>query len=268
MKLLSSKEQKSIEQVIKKAGANLLTYQNRSSVEQKSSVLASIVTQADIDTENFLREHLSKLFPDFGFYSEETFITSPQELEKEYCWVVDPIDGTLNFSRNLHLFAISVALMYQKKPIFGAVFLPRLNEYFCALKNQGAFLNKQPIKIRKNTSIDHLFGASIIGLGKEGYKQFIDLRFKHKWESAHTYSAVYNYVQTAAGLYDFTLSINLALWDIAAGWIIVEEAGGAFEIFYKDQTDFQKNDPYHIWSIAGDKPIVEQIIKEVKQTWL
>jgi len=267
MKQFSAKEQQDIETVIKKAGANLLTSQNLDILHQKyTNDLSSVVTQMDIDTENFLKKELENLFPAFGFYSEETFKNSKTELDKKYVWVVDPIDGTLNFSRGLPLYGISVALMHQNKPIFGAVYFPVLHEYYSAIKYGGAFVNSTQISVRHGKPQGRLFGAVEIYLNQ--FQQFIKVASQNNLEFTENYCAVFAYTQTAAGRYDFALSLGLALWDIAAGWIILEEAGGVFEIFYKDEKKKKSGNPYYLWSIAGDKPVVEQIIKEVKQTWL
>ncbi|MEK7165325.1 MAG: inositol monophosphatase [Patescibacteria group bacterium] len=254
-----------VEKIIKTAGIKLTQVLNRSEIKQKySDTISSIVTQADIDTENFLRKELAKYFPTIGFYSEETYKSSQQELDKDFCWVVDPIDGTLNFSRGVPIFGISVALVHNNHPVFGAIYLPLLNEYFWAAKNSGAFLNDKPIHIRHNAQLDKLYGACVVGYGKDVYQRFIETRFRLKFESTHPYATVFNYAHTAAGNFDFSLSLGPALWDIAAGWILIEEAGGIFETFHIDEERKRKGDPYHLWCIAGEKQVVDFLLPKLK----
>ena len=108
MKKLSSLEQQKITAIVRAAGKHLLDVLDHNPIQEKyAGDIISIVTQADIDTENFLKRELGHAFPAVGFYSEETFKNSQDELKKDYVWVVDPIDGTLNFSRRNPLFCIS-----------------------------------------------------------------------------------------------------------------------------------------------------------------
>lgn len=266
MKQFSQTDIQRVEKIVKTAGKNLTRVLDRGAVKQKySDTISSIVTQADIDTENFLRGELHKYFPEIGFYSEETYKTTQKELEKDLCWVVDPIDGTLNFSRGVPIFGISVALMRKNHPIFGAIYLPCLNEYFWAAKDKGAYLNHKPIYIRKNNSLDKMYGGFVVGYGKVIYERFIKLRFSLGLETSHPYATVFNYAHTAAGHFDFSLSLGPALWDIAAGWILVEEAGGKFEIFHIDEKRKKSGSPYYLWCIAGDKKAVDFLLPKLKQ---
>src|SRR3989338_11451470 len=93
-----------------------------------------LVTQADLDSEAYLRKRLTKRFPAIGFYSEETAKESEDELKKELVWVVDPLDGTLQFSRNLPFFGVSIGLIAQGKPMAGFIYLPKFNELYHAQK--------------------------------------------------------------------------------------------------------------------------------------
>ncbi len=263
---LSSSDISKVKTTVKTAGKHLLEVLDHNPIQEKyAGNITSVVTQADIDTENYLKRELEKEFPNIGFYSEETFRSSANELEKEYCWVVDPIDGTLNFSRGNPLFCISIALYHKDHPVFGAVYFPRLNEYFWASKGKGAYLDNRRLFVRQNETKNGLFGSCEIGLGHEKYKKFIDLRFDLGFQSTHPYCTVYDYAYTASGHYDFALSIGPALWDVAAGWILVEEAGGVFEIFHVDVKRKSKGNPYHLWCIAGEKKVVDFLFPKLKQ---
>lgn len=258
MKKLSDTELKFIKDTITTAGSKLINYSNKNSLNQKYATLASVVTQADIDTENFLRDRLAKKFPRVGFYSEETYQDFGEELKKDYVWVVDPIDGTLNFSRGVPIFGISVALMHESKPIYGAVYLPLLNEFFSAQKGSGAYLNGKKIFVR-TSNLDKLFGASATFFNRKDFRKFSDLILDLNIELSVSYCTVFNYVHTAAGQYDLSISAGPALWDIAASWIIIEEAGGVFEIFHKDRERIKQGNPYHLWCLAGPENVVKYL---------
>lgn len=266
MKPLSIEDQRRIEDIVKTAGKRLLRYIDTSSLRQKyTNDLASVVTQADIDTEIFLKKELHVLYPDSGFYSEETYNTLQKELEKEYVWVVDPVDGSLNFSRGVPLFGISIALLCRDRPVFGSIYLPYLNEYFSASKGSGAYLNSRRIFIRNADSKRELFGACEIGLAAQKYKQFIDIRSELQFESVHPFCTVYAYAHCAAGHYDFALSIKAALWDIAAAWILVEEAGGKFSTFHDDKYLHPDDSPYDLCCVAGSSSVIERFTPYFKK---
>ncbi|MEK7165321.1 MAG: inositol monophosphatase family protein, partial [Patescibacteria group bacterium] len=157
--------------------ASLITDAGKKLIKQKGArVLASknighlstnTVTQVDIDTENFLRERLVKQFPTFGFYSEESAKETQTELEKECVWVVDPIDGTLNFSRNIPLYGISVGLLYQNRPVFGIIYLPEDDELYSAHRNQGAYLGRRKLQVANRTDPKQLYAV----LGHKGLSE-------------------------------------------------------------------------------------------------
>ena len=263
--VLSSQEQQQIKRIVVEAGEKIVARTKHLVLGQKNANQgSSVVTQTDIDTENFLREQLGKYFPRVGFYSEETFKTSQNELEKELVWIVDPIDGTLNFSRGIEIFGVSVALFYQQKPVFGVNYFPKLQQLFWAVKGEGAFVNKTHIRVRQPKPNDSLFGAcGVGGITPQQHKKYIDILYHLKFDDACMYSTIYHYAYTAAGHYDFALSIKPALWDIATGWILTEEAGGVFKTLYIDEKRKQANNPYHLWCIGGSKGVVDIITPEI-----
>lgn len=257
--LLSEIKQNNLREIIIQAGKQTMTY-SKQVIGQKYKEGASIVTQADIATENFLRERLGKILPLAGFYSEETFKESADELNKELIWVVDPIDGTLNFSRGLEIYGISVALFQNQKPIFGAIYLPCFKEYYWAIKDNGAFCNKNQISVQQH---DNLFGVCGRGTDFLQNSKFNKLLLSSNLEVASTYCTVYNFAHTARGRFDFAMSDNAALWDIAAAWLLIEEAGGMFKIFQEDKQRLFTRDQYYLSCIGGHQSVVEKIAAEI-----
>jgi len=174
---------------------------------------SDFVSNADTKAEKIIIEELSKSRKNFSIISEETGII--EKSDKKNLWVVDPIDGTNNFLHGVPHFAISIAHKYENEIISGIIFDPIKNEIFFAEKNNGSYFNNQRIKVSKKKNIkDCLFAT---GGERKVYK---DLKTRE------TGSAALDLAYVAAGRFDGYFQKNLNLWDIAAGIILVNEAGG------------------------------------------
>ena len=174
---------------------------------------ADFVTNADLKAEKIILEELKKARPNYSIISEESGIE--ENKDKNNTWIIDPIDGTINFLHGIPHFAMSIALKSKNQIISGLIFDPIKNEMFFAEKDNGAFFNNQRIRVSKKNQInDCLFvtGSKI--------KNFPDLLCRK------TGCAALDMAYVAAGRYDGYFQNNLNLWDIAAGVIIVKEAGG------------------------------------------
>ena len=170
------------------------------------------VTNSDIRVEKIIIEELKKARPNYSVISEES--GSERNKDDTYTWIIDPIDGTVNFLHGIPHFAISIALQFEKEIISGLIFDPIKNELFYAEKNNGAFFNNQRIRVSKKNNINDCLFA----LGK--MKNTSDLIYRRSG------SAALDMAYVAAGRYDGYYQDNLNLWDIAAGIILVKEAGG------------------------------------------
>jgi len=170
------------------------------------------VTNSDIRAEKIIIEELKKARPNYSVISEES--GSERNKDDSYTWIIDPIDGTVNFLHGIPHFAISIALQFEKEIISGLIFDPIKNELFYAEKNNGAFFNNQRIRVSKKNNINDCLFA----LGK--IKNTSDFIYRRSG------SAALDMAYVAAGRYDGYYQDNLNLWDIAAGIILVKEAGG------------------------------------------
>ena len=171
------------------------------------------VTNADIKAEKIIIEELKKARPNYSFISEENGIENNKD--KNNTWIIDPIDGTINFLHGVPHFAISVALRSNEKIVSGLIFDPIKNEMFFAEKENGAFFNNHRIKVsKKNELNDCLFVTG--GLIEK------ELNLSYRKSGCAALDMAY----VAAGRYDGFFQHDLKLWDIAAGIILVEEAGG------------------------------------------
>tara|TARA_B100000963_G_scaffold168721_1_gene146599 strand:+ start:5041 stop:5781 length:741 start_codon:yes stop_codon:yes gene_type:complete len=171
------------------------------------------VTNSDIKVEKIIIEELKKARPHYSFISEENGLENNKDLSNT--WIIDPIDGTINFLHGIPHFAISIALKTDSEIVSGLIYDPIKDEIFFAEKNNGAFFNNQRIRTsRKNNINDCLFATG----GKKD--RIIDLPIRK------TGCAALDMAYVAAGRYDGYFQEDLNLWDIAAGIILIKEAGG------------------------------------------
>jgi myo-inositol-1(or 4)-monophosphatase len=171
------------------------------------------VTKTDKYVEKILIEELSKTKKKFSFITEET--GNIKNKDKENIWIIDPIDGTTNFLHGIPHFAICIAHQFNNEILSGLIFDPIKDEMFFAEKNKGAFLNNQRLRVSKKNSLDDCLFSS----NHEGVK-FSDLNMRYSG------CAALDLAYVAAGRLDGFFHNKINLWDIAAGEVLVKEAGG------------------------------------------
>lgn len=260
--ILSSADYAFVQKSVVAAGKILLRTSNAILYKKRHSL--DLVTQADLDSEDFLRNRLTKRFPSFGFYSEETAKESERELDKEYYWVVDPLDGTLQFSRNLPFFGVSVGLMRRGNPIAGFIYLPKFEDLFHAQKGNGAFKGKKKIHVAQREYPTQSVGVlSYTGLCADQQRKIHDLFIREQVIMLRIGSAILQLGYTAEGRYDFYVCLNNAIWDLAAGWAIVEEAGGTVEVWL-DEKKKEAGNFYHVSFVAGNEKVVDYLGVKLK----
>ncbi len=171
------------------------------------------VTNSDLKTEKIIIDELKKARPNYSILSEENGFEDNKD--KKNTWIIDPIDGTINFLHGIPHFAICIALKSHDEIISGLIFDPIKNEMFYAEKNNGAFLNNQRIKVSKRNDINESLFAS-------GGKIEVVSNLPYR----KTGCAALDMAYVSSGRYDGYFQNDLNLWDIAAGIILVKEAGG------------------------------------------
>ena len=173
------------------------------------------VTKTDKRVETILVDELNKAKKNYSFITEETGkITNKY---KDIFWIIDPIDGTTNFLHGIPHFAISIALQKNNEIITGLIFDPIKNEIFYAEKNNGSYINNKRIRVSKKTNLEECLFAS----NNDGVKSLhpeLNLR--------NTGCAALDLAYVGCGRFDGYFHNNINIWDIAAGKIIIEEAGG------------------------------------------
>lgn len=203
---------------------------SKSDIEEKG--LNDLVSYVDKTAEEMLVAGLGELLP------QATFVTEEETIENEkstYYWVIDPLDGTTNFLHGIPHFAVSVALVYQEKPILGVIHDVMRDECYWAYKGGGAFLNDESISVSNSKKIID----SVLGMGfpYSEYKHMDDVAEALKYFLYNTRglrrigAAALDLAYVAAGRLDAFYEVNLKAWDVAAGICIVQEAGGVVQDF-------------------------------------
>tara|TARA_B100000949_G_scaffold61754_1_gene54801 strand:+ start:939 stop:1733 length:795 start_codon:yes stop_codon:yes gene_type:complete len=192
--------------------------------------IGDFVTSADLNSENTIIKVLQKAYPEIKIISEET---NPDIKFNKYekKWIIDPLDGTLNFLHGLPHFAISIALMIKEEIISGIIYDPIKDELFWAEKGVGAFLNDKRIRVSgRNQLKDALVSTGIPWKGMESshknYLKILENIMKNSSGIRRYGAAALDLAYVAAGRYDAFWEFNLKTWDIAAGSLLVKEAGG------------------------------------------
>lgn len=192
----------------------------------------NFVSYVDKTSEQKIIEGLRKILPDSGFIAEEE---TTQKSEAKYQWIIDPLDGTTNFIHGLPPYAISIALMEEEEVILGVVYEIFANECFYAWKGSKAYLNGKEIHVSQSAKIsDSLIGTGFPYYDFEFVQPFLD-SLKYFFINSHGVrrlgSAATDIAYVACGRFDAFYEYGLHAWDVAAGSIILEQAGGKVSDF-------------------------------------
>ncbi len=216
-------------QAAKAGGKRLLDWLGKTTVTEKG--LNDPVTQADFDSQQTIRQFISKRHPNHLFLGEEDDGSLNKLVDDEYCWIVDPLDGTQNFSHQLPGFSVSIALAHKRQVIVAAVFDPLLNECFTAMLGEGAFCNGNPIQVSQCAQLSNSltvcsFPGKIDRTGPE-VKRFLNILTNGSGSVRRLGSAALNLSYVACGRLDAYWATSVKIWDVAAGFLIISESGGS-----------------------------------------
>jgi len=174
---------------------------------------SDFVTNSDLNTEKIIIDELTKRRPDYSIISEENGIKKNKDTKNTF--IIDPIDGTINFLHGIPHFATTIDLKHENEIISGLIFDPIKDEMFYAEKNNGAYLNNKRIRVSKRNNMQECLFATSGEVEKK-------IEFSYRKSG----SAALDMAYIACGRYDGYYQRNLHLWDVAAGLVLVEEAGG------------------------------------------
>lgn len=219
-----------------------------------------LVTEADTTVENFLKERLENAFPNIPFIGEETGLKEKYDT----CFIVDPLDGTTNFAHQYPVFCISLAYIEYSEIKFGIVYDPLREEMFWAKKDNGAYLNKNKIKVSGQKELK----KSLLATGFP-YSDLIMPRILNYFNHIIPHcqgirrggSAALDLAYTACGRFDGFFELGLKPWDVSAGILLVREAGGKVTTPHGDDAS-----PFDGEYVATNGHIHEEIIKIVKKS--
>ncbi len=215
-------------ELVRGAGQVVMGYFRRlkeSEIGHKGKI--NLVTEADLKAEEYIASYLRERFPDHSIVGEEG---ASRQGSSDFLWLVDPLDGTTNFAHGFPIFAVSVGLMRREEVVLGAVYDPVHDELFIAERGAGALLNGRPIRVSPEEDLE----GALLATGfpydvHESEEDNLDFfsTFMHRAQAIRRAgSAAIDLCYVACGRFDGFWELKLYPWDVAAGWVIVEEAGG------------------------------------------
>lgn len=231
------------------------------SVEKKSGP-NDLVTEVDKGSEALIMNIIRESFPDHFILSEEI---GEIKMDSSYKWIIDPIDGTVNFANGIPLCCVSIGVEKDGEMILGAVYNPMMDEFFFAEKGAGAFLNEKPIRVSNQTQVLHsclVTGFPYTYLDMENGPLDIFARLVRKGIPVRRLgSAAIDLCWVAAGRFDGYYEHKLNAWDSAAGFLLVEEAGGKVTNFKGDPYS-----PYQPQLVATNGAIHDELLRWISNT--
>ena len=247
-----------VQHVARETGAYIREQRKTLSASQiESKGKNNFVTVVDKAAEEMLVLQLGRLFPEAGFITEED---ATRIRHAEWNWIIDPLDGTSNFIHGVPCYCVSIALAKNNEPVLGVIYEINLDECFYAVKDFGSYLNGKSVYCSAATRLDESLVATgfpyDIGEQKEMYLNLFSSVLENSRGIRRMGSAAVDMAYVACGRFDAFYEKGLNSWDIAAGTIIVQEAGGAV-------SDFKGGDDFLFGKtlICGTPAVVSEIVK-------
>lgn len=213
------------EEAARRAGHILRAWSSKFTVREKSR--SNLVTEADEASQAAIYEFIHGRYPQHGFCGEEGL--SIDRPDSPYRWVIDPLDGTTNYVHGFPYYAVSIGLESRGEMIVGAIFDPVHDDMFLAVRGEGATLNRRPLRVSDNNDLSQALVIASLPVATSEHDEALR-RFLSVLPAAQsvqrTGSAAMNLANLAAGRIDGFWSSSLKPWDMAAGILLVEEAGG------------------------------------------
>lgn len=208
-------------QLARETGEILRRYYQPTGIQANLKADHTVVTEADIAADRFIHNAIEKAFPEDVILSEEAGTTYPAG--DCAVWIIDPLDGTANFSSGLHYWGVSIARIVDNQPETAALYFPLINELFTAQRGQGAFLNGQRLAVKPpDLSMPNTF-FSCCSRAHKRYKIYIP------YKTRILGAAAYDICSVARGSSILAFITTPKIWDLAAGWLVVKEAGGIIQ---------------------------------------
>ena len=239
-------KQENIEEICFKVSKDIILpkFQNLQDDDIKYKNGADLVTSVDIAAEKELKKNLLKIIPSSNFIGEEEYALNDKIInqynEENYCWTVDPIDGTTNFVNGRDRFAIMISLTFKEKILYSWIYKPLENTMCYAIFNEGAFINKDRIHTCSVQSLNEAKGSISTKYWENHEWEKLKL-MKNNFAEVSSYKCIgYEYVDIARGKRNFAILSKLSPWDHIPGILIVRESGGDDLDFNHNQYNFTK----------------------------
>ena len=224
-------------------------------IQKKGST--DFVTEVDREAETVIIEYLKSQFPGHAIFAEES---GTNAADSDFQWLIDPLDGTKNYIHRIQNYAVSIGLSYQNEVVAGVIYIPPQEELFTAIKGEGAYLNGKPIRV----STERDFSSCMIVTGfPHARKEYLDVYmdcfqelFKRVSAIRRPGAAAVDLAYMACGRYDGFWEFKLNPWDIAAGILIINEAGGIVSDPLGGENFFSTGD-----LVAGNPTIQKKIVQ-------
>lgn len=234
-----------------RAAGDLLRAQFEKPLTVNATTAHDIKLEVDVEAQRLITRILLEQFPEHALYGEEGIVGDQRS---DYQWVVDPLDGTVNFFYGIPHFCVSIALRFRGEVIVGVVFDPIRNELWSAEKNGVAVLNEKPIEVSPRAQLSE----AMVSVGFAKTSTTINAGLPLLQDMVHRVrkcrmlgSAALDLAYIASGRIDAYIEYGISLWDIAAGWLLVERAGGRVELAPIEKTP----DKFRIIASNGRLPL-------------
>ncbi len=229
-------------------------------IKQKAGNYRDLVTEIDSKIEMAIKKEIFSHFPGHKILGEE-FGWAGENGQGQLSWIIDPIDGTTNFIQGIPMCCISLALWKNNRPLLGVIYNPVTEQLYSAIKGQGAYLNGEKNTVSKIKNLKNAFGG--VGWGRDVNlgAQILPYFLKTTKKIRVLGSAAWELTRVASGEYDFFIQGSVKIWDIAAGLLIVQEAGGKI-------TDWRGKAPVLTTAqlLASNKAVHKEILKLLKNS--
>ena len=225
---------------------------------------ADLVTNADLESQQTIRDYLAQQYPDHHFLGEEDQSSAARPApDAPPTWIVDPLDGTTNYVHDCPLYCVSIGLQVAGELVAGVILEPRRQELFAAATGQGAWLNGKPIHVSCSAALDQALLATGFPPDLRGHERALDWfrYFSLRSRSVRrTGSTALNLAYVAAGRFDGYWGFDNHAWDVAAGAVLIREAGG--KVTNVDGADY---DPFSPDSVAGNPSLHAVLLSSFRE---
>ena len=249
------------------SGKEIKRIRDEEDIQTKGKGLNDVVTIADIESEKIIVNKIKEAFPNDTIIAEEK--GEYQSGNSEYSWAIDPLDGTMNYSRKMPYYCVSIGFMKNNTPEGGAVYIPETDEIYYCEKGKGAYCNDKKIEV----SITEDISKSLTTIGfnnrypeeRPSFNKVHDKCMKQMLNVEKLFSTVISLCYVASGKIESHFELYCFLWDICVGALLIEEAGGKCSSLYNENLDYTKIDKQII--IATNKNIHENFEKIINESF-